>query len=168
MRTMSRWAGRFIVLLSIGLCVAVSRLSVRSYDASDWAFVARGRMVLESFHGETVLEFYPPSPNSPWCGWQELTDFTPAPSGVMDFGVNVRGGPTADVPPNVRFPDWSVIILTAIAPVVYVSLLLRALARVRRGICRGCGYNLTGNTSGVCPECGLIVASRKGIERLSN
>ena len=24
----------------------------------------------------------------------------------------------------------------------------------RRGICRDCGYNLTGNVSGVCPECG--------------
>ncbi len=22
------------------------------------------------------------------------------------------------------------------------------------GCCKGCGYNLTGNTSGVCPECG--------------
>src|SRR4051794_21950994 len=26
------------------------------------------------------------------------------------------------------------------------------------GRCRGCGYDLTGNTSGVCPECGAPVA----------
>lgn len=26
------------------------------------------------------------------------------------------------------------------------------------GRCRSCGYNLTGNTSGVCPECGAAVA----------
>lgn len=25
------------------------------------------------------------------------------------------------------------------------------------GCCKGCGYNLTGNVSGVCPECGLAV-----------
>ena len=25
----------------------------------------------------------------------------------------------------------------------------------RQGKCPACGYNLTGNTSGVCPECGL-------------
>ncbi len=25
------------------------------------------------------------------------------------------------------------------------------------GQCLGCGYNLTGNTSGVCPECGLSI-----------
>jgi uncharacterized paraquat-inducible protein A len=26
--------------------------------------------------------------------------------------------------------------------------------RRRRGLCVKCGYDLTGNTSGVCPECG--------------
>lgn len=26
--------------------------------------------------------------------------------------------------------------------------------RVKRGECRHCGYSLTGNVSGVCPECG--------------
>ena len=33
------------------------------------------------------------------------------------------------------------------------SALRRAL-RLRRGLCPACGYDLTGNTSGVCPECG--------------
>lgn len=31
---------------------------------------------------------------------------------------------------------------------------LRAQRRRRRGCCLGCGYDLTGNESGVCPECG--------------
>ncbi len=26
--------------------------------------------------------------------------------------------------------------------------------RIRLGLCLACGYNLTGNVSGVCPECG--------------
>ena len=30
--------------------------------------------------------------------------------------------------------------------------------RVRPGICSICGYNLTANTSGVCPECGTKIA----------
>ena len=37
--------------------------------------------------------------------------------------------------------------------------------RVRPGYCVGCGYDLTGNVSGVCPECGRSVvpdASRDG------
>ena len=28
---------------------------------------------------------------------------------------------------------------------------------IRAGLCRSCGYDLTGNTSGVCPECGTPV-----------
>lgn len=31
-----------------------------------------------------------------------------------------------------------------------------ALRRAQR-LCRSCGYNLTGNTSGTCPECGRAV-----------
>ena len=31
------------------------------------------------------------------------------------------------------------------------------LPRPDRGLCRRCGYNLTGNASGVCPECGTAV-----------
>ncbi len=30
----------------------------------------------------------------------------------------------------------------------------QARRRRKRGLCLTCGYNLTGNTSGVCPECG--------------
>jgi hypothetical protein len=28
--------------------------------------------------------------------------------------------------------------------------------RGRRGLCVWCGYDLTGNESGVCPECGAV------------
>jgi hypothetical protein len=38
-------------------------------------------------------------------------------------------------------------------------LMIRRLRRIarsrRRHVCFGCGYDLTGNTSGICPECGL-------------
>jgi hypothetical protein len=46
-------------------------------------------------------------------------------------------------------------------PVVVVCGLRLKLARhdarhraASRGLCAGCGYNLTLNVSGVCPECG--------------
>lgn len=34
--------------------------------------------------------------------------------------------------------------------------------RRRPGACKACGYNLTGNVSGVCPECGRPVTHRTG------
>jgi rubrerythrin len=29
--------------------------------------------------------------------------------------------------------------------------------RAAKGACRVCGYDLTGNVSGICPECGLPI-----------
>jgi hypothetical protein len=31
----------------------------------------------------------------------------------------------------------------------------RTRRRRDRGLCLACGYNLTGNVSGICPECGI-------------
>ena len=34
--------------------------------------------------------------------------------------------------------------------------------RVDEGVCHSCGYNLTGNTTGICPECGHVIAAGEG------
>ncbi|HWE93601.1 MAG TPA: hypothetical protein VG269_06460 [Tepidisphaeraceae bacterium] len=34
---------------------------------------------------------------------------------------------------------------------------IRGVLRVDRGCCQSCGYDLTGNVSGTCPECGTKV-----------
>jgi hypothetical protein len=58
---------------------------------------------------------------------------------------------------SIAAPYWAIEILAAILP---VSALLRWRRRRRRanrlkqGLCAACGYNLRGNVSGVCPECG--------------
>jgi hypothetical protein len=50
----------------------------------------------------------------------------------------------------------------AVPPAAWMVLAARRavarLRRVRRGLCRGCGYNLTANVSGTCPECGERVS----------
>jgi hypothetical protein len=37
---------------------------------------------------------------------------------------------------------------------LFAGKIVRAARRRRRGLCRECGYDLTGNTTGTCPECG--------------
>jgi rubrerythrin len=39
-----------------------------------------------------------------------------------------------------------------VLPLIWIIRRLRQRPKV--GCCTACGYNLTGNTSGVCPECG--------------
>ena len=58
---------------------------------------------------------------------------------------------------QIVLPLW----LPALAALVPGSLALRrfvARKRRRSGSCPACSYDLTGNVSGVCPECGTAIA----------
>jgi hypothetical protein len=50
-------------------------------------------------------------------------------------------------------PWWFLALVSALLPASACFKWIRGRARVRAGGCRTCGYSLTGNTSGVCPEC---------------
>ena len=60
---------------------------------------------------------------------------------------NPPAGPTI----SVGIPLWIPLVVVAIPTGL---LWRRERKRPRPGHCRSCGYNLTGNVSGVCPECG--------------
>ncbi|MCG3125394.1 MAG: hypothetical protein CHACPFDD_00213 [Phycisphaerae bacterium] len=54
--------------------------------------------------------------------------------------------------------EWLAVLFLSVAPAVALaSVTLRRLRRSRGGppCCVRCGYNLTGNVSGICPECGI-------------
>ena len=57
---------------------------------------------------------------------------------------------------------WNMIVIPIWLPLACVTLLTIVLfhhnrARRIEGLCRKCDYDLTGNESGVCPECGTPV-----------
>lgn len=49
------------------------------------------------------------------------------------------------------FPLWIPLLLLAMPTALLCRLDRRCIPP---GHCQSCGYNLTGNTSGICPECG--------------
>jgi hypothetical protein len=52
-------------------------------------------------------------------------------------------------------PLWALVIVLPIQPTIaFVRGPYRRYRRRKKGLCLTCGYNLTGNVSGVCPECG--------------
>jgi hypothetical protein len=66
----------------------------------------------------------------------------------------------------VQLPFWFLILVVSAYP-AYALLTgpIRRYIRRARGSCVKCAYNLTGNTSGVCPECGTKVLARsRGFE----
>jgi hypothetical protein len=55
---------------------------------------------------------------------------------------------------------WFPITVFSIAPLTWFVGRLRRRRRRTSNLCVTCGYNLTGNTSGTCPECGRPVPMR--------
>jgi len=59
-------------------------------------------------------------------------------------------------------PVWSLAIITLLVPAVaLLAGLLPDLTLVRTDRCQSCGYDLSGGTSGACPECGAPVMAMR-------
>lgn len=60
--------------------------------------------------------------------------------------------------------EWAIVVSAVILPSVMLVFLDRRVARRKRldptPRCKACGYNLTGNVSGICPECGTHIATQ--------
>jgi hypothetical protein len=82
-----------------------------------------------------------------------------ASNSVFGFFISMSIKPAPEV--VVRFPLWLPVILFAFLPIrafIRGPIARRRLRRRRDlGQCIGCGYDLTGNVSGVCPECGAAI-----------
>ena len=53
-------------------------------------------------------------------------------------------------------PLWLVVTITLVLPAIWlIALVWRKRRALSPNACPGCGYDLTGNVSGVCPECGV-------------
>jgi hypothetical protein len=60
---------------------------------------------------------------------------------------------------KIGVPYWLLLGIFAILPWYRTNAYRREKLKPMPG-CRSCGYNLTGNTSGVCPECGTPTVAR--------
>lgn len=61
------------------------------------------------------------------------------------------------------FPFWAPCMLFAAYPTLaFIRGPVRRWRRRRKGLCIRCGYNLQGNVSGVCPECGTNAGLTNG------
>jgi len=59
-----------------------------------------------------------------------------------------------------RLPHAAIAIPAGLAAFLLHRRERRLRRRLSHGCCTACGYDLTGNTSGVCPECGRNTAAR--------
>ena len=167
--------------ISLLLCLAVVALWVRGYwsiDRTQWStHDARAYLSVKNEFGSVRIlgqkeigkeRFYGVSPGisfstSPAEGED---DSTPGYANIWidDFGLFVwtGSGATANNAPLDRsflviVPDWLIILPGAVFLFVGWRIRRNRRCREKMTLCSRCSYNLTGNTSGTCPECGTPV-----------
>lgn len=57
-------------------------------------------------------------------------------------------------------PLWMPLLVLGPTTIITTMRWWKRNRRLLAGDCRKCGYDLTGNTSGACPECGAAIAPR--------
>jgi predicted RNA-binding Zn-ribbon protein involved in translation (DUF1610 family) len=174
---MSRRLLNLLTVLSLLLCMAVCVLWARSYFRSDWLCytrVARQPTLirsddLELLSGEgnawvafTRAQFRPEEEHRSDEGWAFESD---APEDAAErvehrawgFGyeaISFRPDPPSYRQWGVAFPLWLAAALFAAAPATTLVRRFRRRRAAAAGRCTACGYELTANISGLCPECG--------------
>lgn len=137
-------------ILSLLLCLATALLWLRSYWRADFfsACTSQGSgIVIVSFSGRIIIA---PAGRYAWpgFGWQSMESYglNRPMKYHWTFGVDSDDD-------SLHFPHWSLIALTAIAPIVRLRRRRKTLPRPTGLLCPNCGYDLRA-TPYRCPECG--------------
>jgi hypothetical protein len=120
-------------------------------DEREWSIIAFS-------DGESGTRYYYEGPD--WPVNTLIRETLLDRSNVLGFGMDREQDPNNhrglfQDRLDVEFPYWSVVVLTSAPCAVWLARRLRHQRRRAAHCCISCGYNLTGNTSGVCPECGI-------------
>ncbi len=149
--------GRLLNVLTIAsllLCLTSLAFWVRSYFVWD-RFYLIGEVRLGTLHsltGRIRLAEFGTRADGPSVAWQRDPD--PSPLGWRAVRPLFQFAYASGVNPPTRlvdFPHWVVTATGAVMPVVRYR---RRRRQPAPGLCTHCGYDLTGNASGACPECG--------------
>jgi len=161
-------ASRILKWTGVGLCILILGIWLASLR---WSFHSYGYRGVGIIVGQVTL--------TQWAGQQASFNQSLAntPSYQMRQGYLIQQVPTAHMAdfrygfmlPKIRYyylngtyhswelslPLWLPLLLTAI-PTAWLWHRDRRLISCSPDhlLCSGCGYDLTGNTSGVCSECG--------------
>ena len=145
----------------------------RTGDVSAWSW--RGSLVVQvgRFSAPEAPRWAAVPPPGPaeydrMCARPQTSAFDPSAARFAGFGCTTYAytfwpypkeetgpyAPTSVTNQVVMVPWYAIVLLTAAAPFVRLRrATLRRTGCATRG-CAACGYDLTGNVSGTCPECG--------------
>lgn len=143
-------ARRWLAIASIAASiVVVSYLFQRCYASATYRTNA-GRQF--SAH----LDYYSLIFHWPSQGWEHYATTIPQYKPLGFEYINHGQNKSLRIHPAILLP---LVALGAVPQIMQGFRRRRVAHRARNGLCLACGYDLTGNVTGACPECGLCPAS---------
>ena len=143
------------VLKWVGLVTCVGLFT--AWVASPWFPVSynTGRVFIGAYAGGIDVKLSTKPSLPPYLGWS-------GPSKPLKF-LGFRGLPSVSRYRAVQAVDVQTVYVPLWIPLLLLGLPTAILwhrdRRPPKGHCQNCGYGLTANDSGVCPECGEPTAS---------
>jgi hypothetical protein len=125
-----------------------------SWVYNEWTVPWESRGTGRGWYGSPVWEI-----ETPWDVWHPvrlqalLADctFLKYQLGMMWPSIVLNSSRHGNEPESIVVPVW---LISAVMTLPWLAVWMRAVQRIQAGSCRSCGYDLTGNVSGRCPECG--------------
>jgi len=153
---------------SLGGLVLAWNGPIDSSVSPDQQDMAESRRFVDLWQGKATVRSYdwvprskqPPRCNVGFAGFQCFGRPYTLPPGLWLCGNSQPGGLAlaqthVEWHTQLDFPLWAPIVLFAGYPLIaFFRGPFRRAARGAKSRCRTCGYELIGNRSGVCPECG--------------
>ena len=140
LRRFLKWVGLMTSVLIAVLFVLSLRWTLTMYRSGHGYVLGYGCLAAQSTS---------PSMGTPQSGWRFRTSRDPGAPLVRSWRLRVTR-PISGVW-SVVVPLWMPLFVAAIA----TAFLWRRDRRPPPGHCQNCGYDLTGNITGLCPECGI-------------
>ena len=143
------WGGTALCLMLVGAWCASGFVSICWYRMSDGRYIGLRRGVWFVYWREGLLT--QPVPQPGWTITRRL-----GPEWRTRWFPRIQTWPLA--PGSITrttIPVWFSLAIVA----CLTTFLWYRDRRPPRGHCQACGYSLTGNVSGVCPECGAAIKS---------
>jgi hypothetical protein len=167
LKRVMRWVFNGLAVLSLLLCVATCNLWVRSCSWSDYlrwwnkaqTFAVGVRSDPDGLNC-WLLTAQQAIPIAPPVGFSRNSDSTALVGhGLLHFSyVHGRYGTVqGEQEWEFAFPYWTIAVPLALPSAIRFLIWWRRPKTGHTGLCVACGYNLTGNVSGICPECGTGV-----------
>ena len=155
-------------VISLLLCLATVVLWARSHYRWEWAQYTRHQRTFSAESNVGYVDFTVLAPDARHSGLYSYPyNSDVAVGGYMlrpRYGISYENDPSGGwtIDSHLKVSYSLLVAVFTMTPSAWLMAFSRRWHRSHCGLCPNCGYDLTANTSGKCPECGTAISNVAG------